>query len=728
MNQNGSGTFNVWAGTHFTNAGTLNLVTANWVTNGTFTNSGTIDIPAGRLLTFASTTNLNTGTSFTGTGSITSGATTNQNFSWTNNTHALTISGGTWNNNSGIVLAFAPGGAFNWTAGALSGNSDYSIAAWLTVTLSTPSTKTLNRPLTNNGTVNWSEGVINGTGNIQNTNGAVFNIQFVTTNQLQVPFTNQLGGTVNQNGSGTFNVWSGTNFTNAGTLNLVSANWVTNGAFTNSGTIDIPAGRLLTFSSTTNLNAGTTITGAGAITSGGTTIQNFPWINSTHILTVSGGTWNNNSGTMLAFAPGSTFNWSGGTLAGAAGFEIHAGGTIASFSGATKTLNSILTNNGTINWSAGVINGTSAIGNTEGASMNISFSGANQLGVNLYNYGTLTYTGNGTFNTSVIFQNVTPGVLNVNAGQWHFNNLATLHSGTLNTLAGATAQFNFSTSVGGPVNNSGTLAGSISSFTGPTFTNNGSVTLTSLPFAGTATQTLDGTGTINNLTINNANGVTLGGDQTVTGTLTFTNGKLTLGSSNLTLGLAATTSGQAAARYIVADGSGSLRRAINGANVLFPIGTTSSYLPATLSLTSGPQETFGVRVQDGVHSDYSTPGTPDGALVQNEQVERTWVITEQTAGGNQATVQLQWNAADEGSGFGRANSALHAYNGTDWVVLGLLGPASGSGPYTRSASAVAQFREFTVADGESTLAVACEGGVVPGASCDDGDPRRSAMS
>jgi hypothetical protein len=107
-------------------------------------------------------------------------------------------------------------------------------------------------------------------------------------------------------------------------------------------------------------------------------------------------------------------------------------------------------------------------------------------------------------------------------------------------------------------------------------------------------------------------------------------------------------------------------------------------------------------------------------VVVNDQVERTWTITEQTNGGNQATVQLQWNSGDEGANFNRANSGLHSYNGTDWVALA-LGAAGGSNPYTRTATSVGVFREFTVADGESTLPFVCNDGLVPGAACNDVD-------
>ncbi|HNI06001.1 MAG TPA: hypothetical protein PL010_15355, partial [Flavobacteriales bacterium] len=253
--------------------------------------------------------------------------------------------------------------------------------------------------------------------------------------------------------------------------------------------------------------------------------------------------------------------------------------------------------------------------------------------------------GNGLFTNA--------GTINLVNGNWIFQNTNSHNAtSTINIAASRTLTFSTAPSTfASTVVNAGTIAGSVPNYTGPSFTNNGSVTLTNLPFAGAAAQILSGTGSINTLTINNANGVSLGGDQTINTNLTLTNGKLTLGANNLTLALAATITNQSAARYLVTDGMGSLRRAINGSNVLFPIGTATSYLPATLSLTSGPQETFAARVQNEVYSEYGAPGVPTGDLVVNEQVERTWTITEQTSGGNQATVQLQWNTVDEGANF-----------------------------------------------------------------------------
>ena len=398
------------------------------------------------------------------------------------------------------------------------------------------------------------------------------------------------------------------------------------------------------------------------------------------------------------------------------------------------SVNAQFTNNGALTVTNGNLNLNSA---------NATFNNTGTLHVNGTSNGQFTNNGAGgqawnnsatgiiNINNSALkgigccvpFNNA--GAFNLNAGQVNQSTVFN-HNGSLTVAGGATFNHFAAGSNSGTytIAAGGSLIGSMSDFTGASITNNGSIAVASLRFGGTGPQTLTGTGSITSLVLNNANGLVLGGTQTVTGTLTLANGRISLGNNDLVLSsttLAGLVGGNAT-NHIVTNGSGSFRRnlPVGGSGYSFPIGTGASYLPVTLSHTSGPAERFGARVQNDVYSDHSTPGTPTGGLVVNEQVEHTWVITEQIAGGNQATVQVQWNAADEGANFGRANSGLHGYNGTDWVPLA-LGAAGGSDPYTRSATGVTVFREFTVADGESTLPFVCNSGLVPGAPCNDND-------
>jgi len=129
----------------------------------------------------------------------------------------------------------------------------------------------------------------------------------------------------------------------------------------------------------------------------------------------------------------------------------------------------------------------------------------------------------------------------------------------------------------GAVTNSGTFT-----------TSNGAVN-----FVGSSAQNTTGlSGNFGSITINNALGVSLSSDVTVSGTLTLTNGLLILGSYNMTLGAASVISGTpSASNMVVTNGTGELRKTFTGTgSFTFPVGDntgTAEYSPITLNFTSG---------------------------------------------------------------------------------------------------------------------------------------------
>ncbi|RYZ59029.1 MAG: hypothetical protein EOO14_08920, partial [Chitinophagaceae bacterium] len=108
------------------------------------------------------------------------------------------------------------------------------------------------------------------------------------------------------------------------------------------------------------------------------------------------------------------------------------------------------------------------------------------------------------------------------------------------------------------------------------------------------------------------------------------------------------------ARYIVTNGTGSLRRSnIGNKETIFPVGTSlTSYNPATLTNT-GAADQIRVRVQPSVF----TAGT-SGTAVADKAVNRTWLVEEDVPGGSNVTLTVQWNAADELPGFSRTAAIL----------------------------------------------------------------------
>jgi hypothetical protein len=82
-------------------------------------------------------------------------------------------------------------------------------------------------------------------------------------------------------------------------------------------------------------------------------------------------------------------------------------------------------------------------------------------------------------------------------------------------------------------------------------------------------------------------------------------------------------------------------RNVSGTAVNFPVGN-STYNPAMITNT-GTADNFSVRVVDNV----TTNGTGVGATTTEAVVNRTWMISEATTGGSNATLRLYWNGTGE---------------------------------------------------------------------------------
>lgn len=192
---------------------------------------------------------------------------------------------------------------------------------------------------------------------------------------------------------------------------------------------------------------------------------------------------------------------------------------------------------------------------------------------------------------------------------------------------------------------------------------------------------------VGSLTINNAAGVSLSSSTSVSGTLAFSSGKLLLGANDITIGSSGTITGASASNFIVTNGTGMLKRSgVGASDVLFPLGPSAiSYNPVTIN-NAGIADDFSVRVQTAFDNPPNLP---------NSVVNRQWTINEATPGGSNATIRLQWSAADQASGFNPAAAVyIGRYSGTQWVDV----PAAvaGSDPYTATASGFTSFSAFGV--------------------------------
>ena len=166
-------------------------------------------------------------------------------------------------------------------------------------------------------------------------------------------------------------------------------------------------------------------------------------------------------------------------------------------------------------------------------------------------------------------------------------------------------------------------------------------------FSGTANQTVSGQSVIQNLTANNASGVTISGDTRVNGVLSLTGGNVALGSGNLVLGPSAMVSGTPSATLmIILTGTGELRKefpsGFTGA-FTYPVGDdtgTPEYSPVTLTFTGG---TFGPGNYAGVS--LKNTSYPDPNITGN-YLNRYWTITQSGISAFTCNASFQYVASD----------------------------------------------------------------------------------
>ena len=234
--------------------------------------------------------------------------------------------------------------------------------------------------------------------------------------------------------------------------------------------------------------------------------------------------------------------------------------------------------------------------------------------------------------------------------------------------------------------------------TGGTFTN----TNITIVLDGVNNQTISSVEAFKNLTINKTSGLaTLASNITVNNTLTLTNGKISVLAYNLTIPTTAVISGYTASKYIIAEAAGSLIQEVTASGTkIFPVGTTADYVPATIALTAGSvTDNFRVRVINFVY----TQGTM-GLVVTDFAVNNTWYITEETVGGSDASVTLQWPASLEQATFDRTQSRVCQSSGLPWTY-GPMSPAVGTNPYTTNNTGITGFNAFSVLNDAVILAV-----------------------
>jgi hypothetical protein len=404
-----AGTMTVPSAVSFNNSGTVEIQTGTLNLSGGGTHSGSFSVPSGTALTLDGTHTAGASSSISGAGRFAvnggtatlaglvnvsgsntfSASTANLtgNYICTNNT--LTISGTAIFDGTGIVapavvvLSGTLGGSnlvtvgsvMNWTAGLMSGSGRTLIVPGAALNLSSATGVSLTRTLENSGTVLWTGAGGIGMGIITNRAGGLFDVRNAASfSFLAAGARLDNAGTFRKSAnSGTTTFGSAVTFNNSGTVEIQTGTLLCNGSFTNNGAVNLSAG------TTNRLAAGGSTTGtfsapATALvewTSGAFPLSPGAQLNGGGLYKINGGTITANtnlavgnldlfngtldgSGTVTV---GSAMNWTGGTMSGSGRTIILPGVTLNAAIPSVAFLTSrTLENGGTVLWTgAGLI-------------------------------------------------------------------------------------------------------------------------------------------------------------------------------------------------------------------------------------------------------------------------------------------------------------------------------------------------------------------------------------
>ncbi len=565
------GTFVVASGVTFTGGVNSYAFNGSFTNNGTFTSAGTVTFNPAAAVTCALQ-----GTAFTSTGLVIFGG-----------SGAITLSGGgptfalvtiTNNNAAGITPSA------NWTT-----TDDLTIAAGAIFNAGTGLTHTVGGDWVNNGTFNAGTSTIS-----FNSATAIGGSATTTFNHLTIASGGAVTNTVNFNISG--------NFTNNGTFNTFNIAITFNGSSSSvitGSTTPTSFDDVLVAKSAAIVTLGLNLSNTGDLHISGGTVDctNFT-ITTTGtcaLIVDAGATLKIGGGNTLptyttySFDPAGTVEYSGSSSQAIAAQSY--GNLTSSSTGAR-----VLPSSGTVGVAGTFTPGANSYTIT-GSTVN--FNGAGSQTIPAFNYNNLTSSSSGartlassgTIGVASVFTpgansyTVTGSTVSFNGTTqsipiFTYNNLTANDSGTA-TLAG-------NVTVGGALSiASGTLAdgGFVAAVNGnvsnaATYSGAGKISLT----GGSASHTLSGSGTYNNLELNDANGAALSlTNLTVNGTLTLTTGTITTTTNKViipTAGSVSRTNG-----YVI----GNLQKAVaSGAGVArtFEVGTTNGYNPVSVTFSN----------------------------------------------------------------------------------------------------------------------------------------------
>jgi len=200
---------------------------------------------------------------------------------------------------------------------------------------------------------------------------------------------------------------------------------------------------------------------------------------------------------------------------------------------------------------------------------------------------------------------------------------------------------------------------------------------------------------LNNVTINNAAGVTSNGSNTINGILNFISGKLITGSNFVTIGTSGSITGAGTGTGWVVGNLIKQTATNTSPSFAYAIGDATNYTPISLTFTgNNTAATAGsitATTTAGDHPQLATSG-----LDANKTVNRTWNLSNNGVSGfTNYTVNLNYSAAETDAAATPASFVIRKYDASAWTS-----PTTTATPSATSASAtgLVGFGDFAVGE------------------------------
>ena len=344
--------------------------------------------------------------------------------------------------------------------------------------------------------------------------------------------------------------------------------------------------------------------------------------------------------------------------------------------GFTNTSTLTIASNGVYIWEGGSFSlGTSSFVGTN--SYSVIYKGTNKTsafevsGLGLKN---VTVNLGSMTNAVSINSNLTvSGLLNMTSGSLNLNTHSLYLNGTFSSTSNGTFQGNASSNL--KINNTTVAFGDTINFA-------------------SAQATLD-TFSINTM----ASGWVILGSALTAENVVLKSGGVKLTNGDLTINSTGSIVGYDSTKYISTGGLGSLVMNVNTSSpyVLFPIGTNSSYAPASLQVISVTSGMFHANVQNGMLTN-GISGV-NMALTQSV-VNHTWFIQEPTqAGALNANLQVQWKASEAMNNFDKTHAFISHYTNSAWDFNTISASTTVAGSFSQmTRTNLTSFSPFAVVD------------------------------